>query len=323
VKWTVLVCTRDRAELLGEALASIAQLEDPGVPYEVVVVDNDSRDETRAVVERAAAASPVPLRYLFEPRGGVSAARNTGIAASAGDLIAFTDDDVRVEPGWLAALHRAAIAHPTDVFFGGPVLPRWGAPRPAWLPPGPTRGEIWGPIALLDYGDQARPLINPLGANMAFRRAALVAVGGLREDLGRDAGSLRSQGVPELMLRLRAGGAGKGWYVPDARVHHWVPPARLTKQYFRRWFFWKGLSRALLEQGTPVDEVGCDFRSVPRIAWIPRYMFRQAAVDSAAWALSTVRGDPAAALAAEVRLWYLAGYARAAWHGRFSGGTLR
>ncbi len=314
MNWTVLVCSRDRAGLLAETLASLEGLADPGVPYEVVVVDNGSRDGTRAAVEAAAAESPVPLRYAHEPRGGLSAARNAGIGAARGAAIAFTDDDVLVDPGWLAAFARAFAAHPVD-FLGGRVLPRWGAPRPGWLPEGRTRGEIWGAVALFDYGDDARPLSKPLGANMAFRRAPLEAVGGFREDLGRDAASLKGQEVPELLLRLEAAGGRGGWYVPDAIVHHWIPPDRLTKRYFRRWFYWKGISRAAVGDRVPVGGEWLDAHKVRRLAGLPRGLYKDAVLAAGRLAARTVARDRAAALDAETRLWYVAGYARATWLG--------
>ncbi len=312
--WTVLVCTRDRAQLLAETLASLRGLDDPGVPYEIVVVDNGSHDATRGVVEAAAAASPVPLRYVYEPRGGLSAARNAGVRAAAGAAIAFTDDDVLVEPGWLAAFARALADRPVD-FLGGRVLPRWGAPRPPWLPAGRTRGEIWGALALFDYGDEARPLAKPLGANMAFRRAALEAAGGFREDLGRDAASLKGQEVPELLQRLAAAGGRGGWYVPDAVVHHWVPPERLTKRYFRRWFYWKGVSRAAVGDRVHVGGEWVPAERVRRVAGLPRGLYKDTLLAAGRLLARTAAGDRGAAFEAELRLWYAAGYARATWLG--------
>ncbi len=314
MSWTVLICTRDRADLLAETLDSLRLLADPGEPYEVVVVDNGSTDGTRAVVERAAAVSPVDLRHVFEPRGGLSAARNTGVREARGEQIAFTDDDVLVDPGWLAALARVFARQPVD-FLGGRVVPRWGAPRPQWLPGGRTRGEIWGAIALFDYGDEARALAKPLGANMAFRRAPLVSAGGFREDLGRDKASLKGQEVPELLERLEVAGGRGGWYVPDAVVQHWIPPARLTKRYFRRWFYWKGISRAAVEDRVHVRGVWFPAAEVRRLAGLPRGLYREVLEATGRLATRAVRGDAAGVFEAEARLWYAAGYARATWFG--------
>lgn len=312
--WTILICTRDRAALLAETLASLRHLEHPGEPYEAVIVDNGSTDDTRGVVERAAAASPVDLRYVYEPRGGLSAARNTGVREARGESIAFTDDDVLVDPGWLAAFARAFAEEPVD-FLGGRVDPRWGADRPRWLPAGRTRGEVWGAVALFDYGDAPRPLAKPLGANMAFKKAPLVAVGGFREDLGRDKASLKGQEVPELLERLKGAGGRGGWYVPDAVVHHWIPPDRLTKAYFRRWFYWKGISRAAVRDRVHVGGVWRPASEVRRLAGLPRGLYRDALGAARRLGASALRGDPAGAFEAETKLWYTFGYARATWFG--------
>ncbi|HEX6463963.1 MAG TPA: glycosyltransferase family A protein, partial [Vicinamibacterales bacterium] len=104
-----------------------------GRTWELIVVDNNCTDNTRAIVERFAARFPVPLRYVFEKRQGRSPALNAGIAASSGDIIVTTDDDVRVEADWLDRIADALNRLDCD-YVGGRVLPIWEAPRPAWLP---------------------------------------------------------------------------------------------------------------------------------------------------------------------------------------------
>src|SRR5581483_1150647 len=101
--------------------------------WDVIVVDNNSSDHTRDVVESRVAGFPVPLRYLFEPRQGKSNALNTGLAATDAAIIVFTDDDVRVGPGWLEASCRPMLDDPAIDYTGGPVRPIWERPRPSWL----------------------------------------------------------------------------------------------------------------------------------------------------------------------------------------------
>ena len=96
---TVVLCTWNRATLLEGALAALVAQTDPP-DHEIVVVDNDSTDDTRLVIERYAAAHP-QVRYVFEGAAGLSHARNTGVAHTTGRVVAFTDDDVRVPPDWL------------------------------------------------------------------------------------------------------------------------------------------------------------------------------------------------------------------------------
>lgn len=166
--YTVVIATHNRAKDLRGTLESLAGLAS-AQPWEVIVVDNNSTDDTRAVVEETARSFPTPLRYLFKREQGRSPALNTGIRAARGRIIATTDYDVRVSPDWLDRAAEALDRLQCD-FVGGRVLPIWGGPRPAWLPD--RGGKHWAVIALLDYGEQpiefgARV---PLGVNMAFRR---------------------------------------------------------------------------------------------------------------------------------------------------------
>ena len=208
---TVLIATFDRAALLGETLQSLAGLSvRAGRTWEVIVVDNNSSDDTAAVVSRHAASFPVPLRYLFESRQGRSTALNSGIAAATGRVLAMTDDDVRVEPDWLdAACDALGGTDESLAYAGGPVAPIWESKPPAWLDL--ARGDLWGTIAIQDHGDlpfrydERRKV--PLGANMAARRALFERVGGFRADLGRSSGRVvMGQEVPELLLRAQAAG---------------------------------------------------------------------------------------------------------------------
>ena len=131
---SVLICTYNRRQLLGATLDSLAAMHvPPDIRWEVLVVDNNSTDGTRAEVQGRAAAFPAPLRWVFEPRQGKAYALNTGFAASTADAIAFTDDDVLVPPDWLDAAMRPLLERPDVDYTGGPVLPSWEAPPPSWI----------------------------------------------------------------------------------------------------------------------------------------------------------------------------------------------
>jgi glycosyltransferase involved in cell wall biosynthesis len=308
---TVMIATYNRAELLDETLATIARSSVPAdLPGETIVVDNNSTDGTRAVVERLQSTFPVPLRYLFEARQGRSSALNTGIAAAAGRIVVFTDDDVRVEPGWLAAACAALAATGAVGYCGGPVRPIWGAPPPPWLDL--TRGDLWGTIAIQDHGevevgyeDAGRV---PLGANMAVRHDVFERAGTFRVDLGRAGGRVvLGQEVPEWLLRVRQAGF-TGLYVPRMRVHHHVPASRLTPRYFRRWWFGKGVSRSLLERLQPVTDLGIDLRRTPHILGVPRYMYGSLIRDLAGFVGAMVRGRRTEAFRRQMMLMFFAGY---------------
>ena len=249
----VILSTYNRADRLALALeALLAQV--GGVPYEIIVVDNNSTDQTAAVVEHIAAGSNGRLRYVFEPRQGLSHGRNTGIALARAPIIAFTDDDVRVGSDWIAQLKQTFDTHPEIDYVGGRILPHWLAPPPAWL----TQAH-WAPLALQDYGDQ--PLVSGreravclVGANLAFRRRVFDLVGLFTPALGRVKDGIGSTEDHDMQLRAWRAGM-RGLYVPSLGAVADVTKDRLTKQYHRRWHRGHGRHCAMmrLRELVPAD----------------------------------------------------------------------
>jgi len=309
---TVLIATYNRADLLDETLQYLSRTRVPArLRWEAIVVDNNSTDRTRTVVERHAATFPVPLRYVFEPVQGRSSALNAGIKAAEGRVLAFTDDDVRVADGWLdAAVTSLSGSDESIVYAGGPVRPIWEIQPPPWLDL--ERGDLWGTIAIQNHGSE--PFIYeeeqkvPLGANMAVRREVFDRVGGFRPDLGRAGGRLvLGQEVPELLLRLRAQGF-RGVYVPAIQVQHHIPSRRLTREYFRKWWFGKGVSRAALERAQPITELGLDLRTTPHVFGVPRFMYGSAIRDVVGMLAEGLKGRREASFRHQMMLAYFAGY---------------
>lgn len=314
---TVLIATHNRARLLDATLNSIARMRVPSTcHWEAVVVDNNSTDNTRAIVEAQIADFPVRLRYLFESRPGRSNALNTGIAQAEGDVLAFTDDDVQVAECWLEAGMAPLVGSEAEVdYTGGPVHPMWEAAPPRWL--NATRADLWSTIAILDYGSESFIFEDrrrvPVGANMAVRRDLFRRIGGFRADLGRTQGRLvLGQEVPELLMRARSAGR-RGRYVPAMAVQHHVPAARLTRAYFRRWWFGKGVSKAFLERLQPVTELGIDLRETPHLFDVPRFMYGSAVRDVSHMVRDRLLGRQDASFRHEMMVTYFAGYAWARW----------
>jgi glucosyl-dolichyl phosphate glucuronosyltransferase len=318
MKFSIVIATYNRAADLRDTLASLAGLR-PAGDWELIVVDNNSPDETRNVVEAAAPSFPVPLRYLFEREQGRSPALNAGIRLAQGDIIVTTDDDVRVESDWLDRAAEGLERLHCD-YVGGRVIPIWGAPRPAWLPN--HGGQQWAVIALLDYGPEPIEFGSqvPLGVNMAFRRDAFTRVGLLDPHTGRKAGTLLGQEVREWCIRARAAGL-RGFYVPGMVVQHIIPASRLNKSYFRRWFYWRGISRAQLYARFGFDlqapeQPALDPAVVPHIAGVPRYLYRKALRTARACAGASLRRDVLAAFEHELWLWFFAGVVSQRWKDR-------
>ena len=318
MKFSILIATYNRAAVLGDTLASLARLR-PDAPWEVIVIDNNSPDNTREVAERAIPAFPVRLRYAFEREQGRSAALNYGFRLAQGDIIVTTDDDVRVEPDWLNTIEAGLESQQCD-YVGGRVLPLWGAEPPRWLPK--TNGQLWAVIALLDYGTKPIQFGKrvPLGVNMAMRKSAIDRAGGFDPRIGRKAGTLLGQEVREWCLRAHAAGLA-GFYIPDLVVQHLIPADRLTKQYFRRWFYWRGISRAMLYADTGLDmekpeQTTLDFSAVPHVAGVPRYMFRSAAKALKESIVAAITGDSIVSFDRELWLCFFAGVVKQRWKDR-------
>lgn len=206
---SALICTRNRAKSLGETLARIfAQRFAGGYDFEVIVVDNGSTDETRQVVEQFVERHHGVVRYCFEPRRGLSHARNTGIAEARGEIIVFTDDDVLVDADWLNQIHREFIDDPGLTMLGGRVL----LARPELQEISLQTCDQRLTFAFPDNGNFA------IGANMAFRRELFDRVGLFDPRLG--AGRFFAGG-DETDLFYRALRAGyKLHYVPNVLVYH-------------------------------------------------------------------------------------------------------
>lgn len=259
---TVAVCTYNRAELLGVTLETLACMAVPeGLDWELLVVDNNSDDETRAVV--SAYEGRLPVRYLLERRQGLSVARNRVIEEARGDYVVWTDDDVKVCPGWIAAYVDAVERWPEAAFFGGPLLPWFEGDPPEWL--ARALDKVAGAFAVKDLGTDpvrlAGPGTYPYGANMAFRTNALRS---RRFDvrLGRKGQNLISGEETRLVRDLVADGLHGRW-VPAARVEHLIPRSRQTLSYLRRYY--RALGRTSNLHSTS-DSVAQLFGR-PRWAW--------------------------------------------------------
>ena len=261
---TVILCTHNRCEDLTRALQSIAGSQMPAsAVWEVLVVDNNSTDLTREIVEDFCRRYPDRFRYLFESRPGKSYALNAGVANAHGEILAFVDDDVTVESRWLRSLTRG-LRSGEWAGIAGRIFPGNEFAPPAWL-----SWQHCGSIlcAYYDLGDQPKeiaPNDAPYGANMAFRKSAFDKYGGFRLDLGPRPGSqLRNEDIEFGRRLLKAGERLR--YEPLAVVYHPVPERRITKEFFLSWWFDFGRASVIERDEHPdVCGVPWDFLSLMR-----------------------------------------------------------
>jgi glycosyltransferase involved in cell wall biosynthesis len=293
---TVLVCTYNRAPHLRQTLqAMLAMDEVPGCGVDIIVVDNNSTDNTPAVVAEAARDPRIQVTYLREPRQGKSFALNRGLADARSDIVALTDDDVLPSTDWLARIVADFRAHDVTFVFGK-VLPRWGrVPPPELL----TRRaqDVWGPLAIVDYGDDPVAYVEestgqrlPVGANLAFARAALTKVGGWRTDLGKVNNTLISGEDHEIFMRLRRFGLYAGYYDPRVTVRHYVMLGDLYPTL--------------------------DLAHVPTVAGVPRFLYRQAFQQLCKWLRQLGGNDALGSLIEELRMLQFAGLFVERWRGQ-------
>lgn len=245
VRSSIIICTHNRADMLQQTLPLVCRQESPGDKFEVIVIDNASTDRTRQVVNEVRDTFQFPIKYHFEPKIGLSYARNSGINLVEGEFVIFTDDDAIPQPGWLENIIKP-FQNSSVMAVGGDVEPVWpdGEP-PAWLSAGlqPYLGITR--FYHKEDTDSYYPNL-PFGVNIAFRKNAVRKAGGFSCDLGRNGNSLLSGEETELCIRLAKAG-GKIVYTPGAVVKHIIARTRVSKQWFRKRSDIQGVSKAVIE----------------------------------------------------------------------------
>lgn len=295
----VLIATHNRAALLGDAIESVFAATPGPFTTSVTVVDNNCTDNTAAVLATARARHGDRVQIVHEKQPGRSPALNAGISATKGELVATIDDDETVNDDWLLVIANAFDDPRTD-FIGGPYVPRWGANRPSWL-----GSSFHGVIGWVDNGPDIRQYGPGFGAmlmggNAVFRRRVLERIGPYPTDIGRKPDRLLAGEDEEIFRRLLGIGA-VGYYRPDLVIHHFIPPERLRKDYFRRWCFWRGVSMGVVDRRRP--------EAVPYFLGVPRYMLGhavRAAGDTLCRLIS--KNEAARVFSNELTWWDLAGF---------------
>ena len=297
----VIIPTFNRQSMLKRTLDSLLEAEVPaGLRVRVTVVDNNSKDGTREVVEREMERFDGRLSYLFEAVQGRSSALNRGIGSTTGEVVGMIDDDEEVDSQWYSNIYQAFSAGDVD-FIGGPYKPRWGSKPPAWLPMDylGVIGWIDGGAEVVAYDDKYPGIL--MGGNAVLTRAVLDKVGLYNTSISRTGKRLLAGEDEDMYRRLLAAGA-RGLYLPSLVIYHYIPPERLTRHYFRRWCFWRGVSRAVIDRERSSQ--------VPYWAGVPRWLYGQAARGALRTARAAIRKgpNPAQVFSDELALWDLAGF---------------
>lgn len=239
IKVTVAIPTFNRAALLRQTLEGVVRQRFSAGHYEVLVVDNNSHDETRPMVEAFGTGVPRP-RYTLERRQGLDYARNRAIEEARGEIILFADDDILVEPDWITQMCTPLLADEERRIgaVGGEVIPDFPDGMPEWV------REWHAPLAFRSDTGPLDAHHSPMGANLAIPRWVFDRVGRFHTALDRSAANYFSGGDSEMIRRVRAAGL-EVWFAPGAAVLHRLPASRTTFRYARRHAFDSARSRVI------------------------------------------------------------------------------
>ena len=301
---SVVIATYNRAQMLSECLEHLSH-QRFAPDDEVIVVDNGSTDRTPQVILHAQQSFPVHLRHLVERTPGKSNAITAALAFTQGDVLAFTDDDVDVDPDWMDEIRRA-MSDPSVALAGGPVAPRWETTPPRWLRSAvEDYGRLAAPLGLLNYGTESFPLgpRTVLGGNLIVRAEVLQKLGGYAAHLGKLRGTLLSGEDHELCMRVQNAGF-RAVYWPELRVTHWVPVERMRARYAMSWFYWSGITHATLDAGEHPP------RSLLRI---PLHFIRRLAAAALRSATDAVAGRSTQMMQNAIDVAFVTGYIARRW----------
>ena len=264
VEISILICTYNRSDYLPGAIESCLKQSLDDTRFEIIVVDNNSSDGTRTIVERYAREYK-NIRYIIECRQGLNFARTHGAREAKGKYIAYLDDDARANHDWLEKLLKTfKECKPAPICVGGKVFLDWEGQRPQWYP-----GEYDSLMAYLDHGDKGfylKPGAHNhflIGTNMTFNRDILLNMGGFRTEYGRKKRRTISGAETEMINRLLRGDYPV-YYEPTAIVTHIVVPERRTKRFLIKRVMGDGATQPLLD----LDKVEfCETNLIRRILY--------------------------------------------------------
>lgn len=286
---SVVICTYNRDRFIVSCLEHLAAQSLPDATFEVIVVDNNSTDNTAALVKSFVSEHQTrPFRYVFEEKKGLSNARNRGIDEAKGDIILYLDDDAESEPDLLKVYHQFFTDHNEASGAGGKILPRYSeAPEPAWI-------SRWldGYLARMDPGGVERLFTGrmkyPFGCNMAYRKQYL-------EKIGRFNTEITFRGDDKHIFLEISRLNPNIYYLPKAVVHHNIPASRLKPSYFKTLFLKTGN-----EEKVRLKSSG---NSISRFLKLFEYIFKWM-VSIILWIIYTLKGQALKGKFIQLSQWY-------------------
>lgn len=224
---SIIIPTFNRCEIIGNTIESCFTQNYPKDKYEIIIADNNSSDNTKKVVTELQSRSPVPLKYIFEPRQGAHHARNTAAKESAGELLYYTDDDMIADENLLTNMTKVFDFDYNVAVVGGRVLPKWEFDPPEWL----VKYFNDGTLSLIDKQEKliiADFDIGIYSCHQMIRKEILFECGGFNPDIAKE--TLIGNGETGLNIKILNKGYSFG-YTSDAVSYHAIPRSRMTQKY--------------------------------------------------------------------------------------------
>lgn len=232
MKISLIICTYNRDKYIYNVLKSIAENEFSTIDYEIVLIDNNSTDNTQDECRRFQNDyQAITFKYFVETNQGLSFARNRGITEAKGNILIYVDDDATVNKDYLQAYYNLFINNPQVFAAGGPIIPVYEEERiPAWMSYF-TKPLITGYLYSGSKIKEFKRGKYPGGGNAAYRKEVFEHVGIFNVNLGRNGTSLAGSEEKDIFDKM-AQKRMKIYYIPDAVLYHIIPPYKLTDAYF-------------------------------------------------------------------------------------------
>lgn len=230
--FSVVICTYKRVDFLKKSLEALYNQTFPKTNFEVILINNNSPDDTDDVCKKFIQTHPdLQIQYFIETRQGLSYARNKGIELAKGNIIVFLDDDAIAQTDYIEKLKLFFDTYSDATAVGGRIYPLFESKRPKWM-----SKYLLSLTSSIDLGDKVLLFPGrkyPIGANMAFKRFVFENYGQFDVNLGRRGDNLEGAEEKAIFYQLRKENKAV-YYVPDAIVQHAVPDKRLTCDFFKR-----------------------------------------------------------------------------------------
>jgi glucosyl-dolichyl phosphate glucuronosyltransferase len=251
IKYSIIIPTYKRKDLLIRCLNSIMGLHSPKFSHEVLIIDNFG--DINCVFESFKDKIP-NLRYVFEKNPGLHNARHSGAKNSCGEILCFIDDDSFVDKKWLIEIEKAFLKQEV-VLATGKILPEFETHPPEWLKYAWTKmssGKFLGTLSLADFGEKQKKIapVFAFGCNFIIRKQTFFDYNGTHPDC-MPAQMVQYMGDGETGLAKKlAEKQIKAFYFPEIKVYHYVPESRMTEEYFKNVYFMQGISDSYTQYRT-------------------------------------------------------------------------